>query len=70
MVGVDQRESACHAARWAAAVADRWQAQLHIVHALPDEGPNLSEASALKAAHAQPPASSSRGGVHPCAQSQ
>ncbi len=46
VVGVDGTEAALGAARWAAAVADRFAAPLHIVHAVPGAGHLLSDAAA------------------------
>jgi nucleotide-binding universal stress UspA family protein len=46
VVGVDGTEAALGAARWAAAVAHRFAAPLHIVHAMPDAGHLLSDAAA------------------------
>lgn len=46
VVGVDGTEAAISAARWAAAVADRFETSLHIVHAIPDPGHLLSDAAA------------------------
>ncbi|OBB72956.1 universal stress protein [Mycobacterium sp. 852014-52144_SCH5372336] len=51
VVGVDGSDGAINAARWAAAVAARYETSLHIVHALPDAGHNLTDAvAAMRAA--------------------
>ncbi|MGE2713139.1 universal stress protein [Mycolicibacterium litorale] len=51
VVGIDGSDSALQAARWAAAVADACDAPLHIVHAMPSMGRNLTEtAAAIQAA--------------------
>ena len=46
VVGIDGSRAALRAARWAAAVAVRLGAPLHLVHARPSFGPNLSDAVA------------------------
>ncbi|SCX27822.1 universal stress protein [Mycolicibacterium fluoranthenivorans] len=46
VVGVDGTISARHAARWAGALAVRLGSRLHIVHALPYSGHNLTDAMA------------------------
>ncbi len=51
VVGVDGSDGAVNAARWAAAVASRFEATLHIVHATPTIGHNLTDtAAAIRAA--------------------
>lgn len=51
VVGVDGSAGALGAARWAGAVAGRLAAPLHIVHAMPTVGRNLTEsAAAIRAA--------------------
>ncbi|WP_193044800.1 universal stress protein [Mycolicibacterium baixiangningiae] len=51
IVGIDGSDSALQAARWAGAVADVCGAPLHIVHAMPSIGRNLTEtAVAIQAA--------------------
>lgn len=51
VVGVDGSEIAINAARWAAAVAARYETSLHIVYAMPSVGRNLTEtAAAIRAA--------------------
>ncbi|MFS0897408.1 universal stress protein [Mycolicibacterium litorale] len=51
VVGIDGSDSALQAARWAAAVATACGAPLHIVHAMPSFGRNLTEtAAAIQAA--------------------
>lgn len=51
VVGVDGSDGATSAARWAAAVAVRLESPLHIVHAMPSIGHNLTDsAAALRAA--------------------
>jgi nucleotide-binding universal stress UspA family protein len=51
VVGVDGSSEATHAAQWAAAVADRLAAPLHIVHAMASVGHTLADAS-ITAIHA------------------
>jgi nucleotide-binding universal stress UspA family protein len=46
IVGVDGSESAQSAARWAGAIAERFDAPLRVVHGVPRLGPNLTEAAA------------------------
>lgn len=46
VVGVDGSDTALDAARWASAVAARYGTSLHIVHAMPNAGPNLTDAAA------------------------
>ena len=46
VVGVDGSEGAVDAVRWAAAVAAGYEAPLHIVHAMPSVGYNLTDAAA------------------------
>lgn len=46
VVGIDGSDSALQAARWAGAVAEACGAPLHIVHAMPSMGRNLTEAAA------------------------
>jgi nucleotide-binding universal stress UspA family protein len=46
VVGVNGTEAALDAAKWAAAIADKFAATLHIVHAMPDAGHLLSDAAA------------------------
>lgn len=46
VVGVDGSDGAVDAVRWAAAVAARYEAPLHIVHAMPSIGRNLTDAAA------------------------
>lgn len=43
VVGVDGSDGALNAARWAAAVAARFETSLHIVHALPTVGHNVTD---------------------------
>jgi nucleotide-binding universal stress UspA family protein len=51
VVGIDGSDSALQAARWAGAVAAACGAPLHIVHAMPSLGRNLTEtAAAIQAA--------------------
>ncbi len=51
VAGIDGSDHAVRAARWAAAVASAYGAGLHIVHAMPSFGRNLSEtAAAIRAA--------------------
>jgi nucleotide-binding universal stress UspA family protein len=51
VVGIDGSDSAVNAARWAGAVAEKLGAPLHILHALPTLGRNLTDsAGALLAA--------------------
>lgn len=51
VVGVDGSDAAGNAARWAAAVASRYNTSLHIVHALPAVGHNLTDTvAAMRAA--------------------
>lgn len=51
VVGVDGSDAADNAARWAAAVASRYNTSLHIVHALPAVGHNLTDTvAAMRAA--------------------
>ncbi len=51
VVGVDGSEGATHAACWAAAVAAKFETSLHIVHAAPSVGHNLTDTvAALRAA--------------------
>ncbi|KUI40929.1 hypothetical protein AU198_16560 [Mycobacterium sp. GA-1199] len=51
VVGVDGSDAALNAARWAAAVASRYETSLHIVHALPAVGHNLTDTvAAMRAA--------------------
>ncbi len=51
VVGVDGSDGAINAARWAAAVAARFETSLHIVHAMPSIGHNLTDtAAAIRAA--------------------
>ncbi|MFZ2177359.1 MAG: universal stress protein [Rhodococcus sp. (in: high G+C Gram-positive bacteria)] len=47
VVGVDGSEMSTKAALWAAAVADRRSAPLHLAHALPNPGYHYSEAALL-----------------------
>lgn len=47
IVGVDGSESARNAARWAGAIAERFDAPLRVVHGMPKLGPNLTEAAAI-----------------------
>ena len=50
VVGVDGSEGATNAARWAAAVAARFETSLHIVHAMPSMGHNMTDTvAALRA---------------------
>lgn len=50
VVGVDGSEGATGAARWAAAVAGRFHVPLHMVHAMPSMGHNLTDTvAALRA---------------------
>ncbi|MFV1362407.1 universal stress protein [Mycolicibacterium elephantis] len=46
VVGVDGSDDALNAAVWAAAVAEKFDAPLHIVHATPDPGRLLTDAAA------------------------
>ena len=46
VVGVDGSPEAVKAALWAAAVAKRYDTSLHIVHAMPIIGHNLTDAAA------------------------
>lgn len=46
VVGIDGSDIALNAARWAGAVASRYEVPLHIVHAMPNLGRNLTEAAA------------------------
>ncbi|MCV6981243.1 universal stress protein [Mycolicibacterium pulveris] len=46
IVGVDGSEDALNAAVWAGAVAEKFEVPLHIVHAIPDAGPLLTDAAA------------------------
>jgi nucleotide-binding universal stress UspA family protein len=46
IVGVDGSESAQSAARWAGAIAERFDAPLRVVHGMPKLGPHLTEAAA------------------------
>jgi len=46
VVGVDGSESAQGAARWAGAIAERFDAPLRVVHGMPRLGRNLTEAAA------------------------
>lgn len=51
VVGVDGSDGAVNAARWAAAVAVKFETSLHIVHALPSIGHNMTDTvAALRAA--------------------
>jgi nucleotide-binding universal stress UspA family protein len=51
VVGVDGSDGALDAARWAAAVAARFETSLHIVHALPTIGHNVTDTvAAMRAA--------------------
>ncbi|MFV9635225.1 universal stress protein [Mycobacterium neumannii] len=51
VVGVDGSDAAVNAARWAAAVAARYETSLHIVHALPAVGHNVTDTvAAMRAA--------------------
>ncbi|WP_326549108.1 universal stress protein [Mycolicibacterium sp. ND9-15] len=51
VVGVDGSDGALSAARWAAAVAARFETSLHIVHALPTIGHNVTDTvAAMRAA--------------------
>lgn len=51
IVGIDGSDSALQAARWAGAVASACGAPLHILHAMPSMGRNLTEtAAAIQAA--------------------
>jgi len=51
VVGVDGSDGALNAVRWAAAVAARFETSLHIVHAMPSIGRNLTDTvAALRAA--------------------
>ena len=51
VVGVDGSDGAINAARWAAAVAARFETSLHIVHAMPSIGHNLTDTvAAIRAA--------------------
>ncbi|WP_253867718.1 universal stress protein [Mycobacterium sp. GA-1285] len=43
VVGVDGSDAAVNAALWAAAVASRYETSLHIVHALPAVGHNMTD---------------------------
>ncbi|MEE2033962.1 universal stress protein [Rhodococcus chondri] len=47
VAGVDGSETAAAAARWAGALAARFDAPLHLVHSLPSEGIFYSEAAVL-----------------------
>jgi nucleotide-binding universal stress UspA family protein len=47
IVGVDGSESAKGAARWAGAIAERFDLPLRVVHGMPKLGPNPTEATAL-----------------------
>src|SRR6478609_5558554 len=50
IVGVDGSEGATSAARWAAAVAAKFETSLHIVHAMPSMGHNMTDTvAALRA---------------------
>src|SRR5690242_15197245 len=46
VVGIDGSDSAIDAARWAGGVADKFDAPLHIVYALPTIGRNLTQTAA------------------------
>ena len=46
VVGVDGSPGAINGAQWAAAVAEKYETSLHIVHATPILGPNLSDSAA------------------------
>jgi len=46
VVGVNGTEAAMEAARWAAAIADKFETSLHIVHAMPDSSHFLPDAAA------------------------
>jgi len=51
VVGVDGSDGAISAARWGAAVAKRFETSLHIVHAMPSFGHNLTDTvAAVRAA--------------------
>lgn len=51
VVGVDGNDEALNAARWAAAVATKFTTSLHIVHAMPSVGRNMTETvAAVRAA--------------------
>jgi nucleotide-binding universal stress UspA family protein len=51
VVGVDGSDGSLNAARWAAAVAARLETSLHIVHAMPSVGRNMTDAvAAVRAA--------------------
>lgn len=51
VVGVDGSDGAMNAARWAAAVSARLETSLHIVHAMPSLGHNLTDTvAAIRAA--------------------
>lgn len=51
VVGVDGSDGAMSAARWGAAVAERFETSLHIVHAMPSFGRNLTDTvAAVRAA--------------------
>ncbi|KUI41560.1 universal stress protein [Mycobacterium sp. IS-1590] len=51
VVGVDGSDAAVNAARWAAAVASKYETSLHIVHALPAIGHNVTDTvAAMRAA--------------------
>lgn len=47
VVGVDGSAAAHDAARWAGALAERFDAPLHLVHGKPKLGPNLTEAATV-----------------------
>ena len=51
VVGVDGSDGALSAARWAAAVAANFETSLHIVHAMPRVGHNMTDTvAAMRAA--------------------
>lgn len=51
VVGVDGSEGAVSAARWAAAVSTKFETSLHIVHAMPSMGHNMTDTvAAMRAA--------------------